>query len=340
LYEQLERLLSDIPGVESVGFAANLPLKQAFNPSPVLVTGREPPTGLVNGKEPPLEAQTGTQMVNPGYFRALHVKLVSGRFFEERDNFDAPEVAIVNEAFVRRFFPNEDPIGKEVSVWFAKTKIVGVTADFKMNALDQKTLPVIFWCSRQVQSPNAWIMLRAKADPSKVAPIVQQKIQGFDADLPVQEMQSMTGVIDDSLWLKRVSATLIGLVAALSIVLAGTGIYSVMSYSVSRRTKELGIRIAFGADQRAVLRLILGETCRLGALGSVLGCAAAFVAARLATHTVYLSPSLASSQSQDALHPAAFIVSSLFLFCVAVGASYAPARRALRVDPLVALHQQ
>jgi predicted permease len=340
LYEQLERLLSDIPGVESVGFAANLPLKQAFNPSPVLVTGREPPTGLVNGKEPPLEAQTGTHMVNPDYFRALRVKLVSGRFFEERDNFDAPKVAIVNEAFVRRFFPNEDPIGKEVTVWFAKTKIIGVTSDFKMNALDQKTLPEIFWCSRQVQSPNAWIMLRAKADPSMVAPVVQQKIQAFDADLPVQEMQPMTEVVADSLWLKRLSATLIGLVAMLAILLAGAGIYSVMSYSVSQRRKEVGIRIAFGADRRDVLGLIMGETCRLAVLGSVLGCAAAFIVGRLATQTVYLSPWLASSVSHESLSPAAFLVSSLFLFGVAICASYAPARRALRVDPMVALQHE
>jgi predicted permease len=340
LYEQLERLLSDIPGVESVGFAANLPLKQAFNPSPVLVTGREPPTGLVNGKEPPLEAQTGTHMVNPDYFRALRVKLVSGRFFEERDNFDAPKVAIVNEAFVRRFFPNEDPIGKEVTVWFAKTKIIGVTSDFKMNALDQKTLPEIFWCSRQVQSPNAWIMLRAKADPSMVAPVVQQKIQAFDADLPVQEMQPMTEVVADSLWLKRLSATLIGLVAMLAILLAGAGIYSIMSYSVSQRGKEVGIRIAFGADRRDVLGLIMGETCRLAVLGSVLGCAAAFIVGRLATQTVYLSPWLASSVSRESLSPAAFLVSSLFLFGVAICASYAPARRALRVDPMVALQHE
>jgi predicted permease len=340
LYEQLERLLSDIPGVESVGFAANLPLKQTFNASPVLVTGREPPTGLVNGKEPLLEASTGTQMVNPDYFRALRVKLVSGRFFEERDNFDAPEVAIVNEAFVRRFFPDQDPIGKEVTVWFAKTKIIGVTSDFKMSALDQKTLPEIFWCSRQVQSPNAWIMLRAKADPYMVASIVQQKIQAFDADLPVQEMQSMTEVISESLWLKRLSAILIGLVAMLAILLAGAGIYSVMSYSVSQRRKEVGIRIAFGADRRDVLRLIMGETCRLAVLGSVLGCAAAFIAGRLATQTLYLSPWLASSASHESLSPAAFLLSSLFLFGIEMCASLEPARRALSVDPIVALQHE
>src|ERR1700730_9325834 len=340
LYEQLERLLSNIPGVESIGFAATLPLKQAFNPSPVLVTGREPPTGLINGKEPPLEAQTGTQMVNPDYFRALRVKLVSGRFFEERDNFDAPEVAIVNEAFVRRFFPNEDPVGKEVTVWFAKTKIIGVTSDFKMSALDQKTLPEIFWCSRQVQSPNAWIMLRAKADPSLVAPLVQKKIQAFDADLPVQEMQSMTEVIADSLWLKRLSAILIGLVAMLAILLAGAGIYSVMCYSVSQRRKEVGIRIAFGADRHDVLGLIIGETCRLALLGSVLGCAAAFVVGRLATQTVYLSPWLASSVSHESLSRVAFLLSYLFLFGIAMCASLAPARRALSVDPIVALQHE
>jgi predicted permease len=337
LYEQLERLLSDVPGVESVGFAGGLPLRQGFNPSPVVITGQEPPPELAKGKDVPLEASTATQMVNPLYFHALRVKLVGGRFFEERDNEDAPKVAIVNEAFVRRFFPNEDPLGKEVTVWFAKTKIIGVAADFKMNALDQKTLPAIFWCLRQVASPNAWIMLRAKSNPSALTAILRKKIQDFDSDLPVQEMESMTAVMADSLWLKRLSATLIGLVAVLAIVLAGTGIYSVMSYSVNQRKKEVGIRIAFGADRRDVLGLIIGETCRFATLGSVVGCAVALVAGQLAVHTVYLSPEQASSQVQDSLSPAAFLLSSLFLFCVAISASYVPARRALKVDPMAAL---
>jgi ABC-type antimicrobial peptide transport system permease subunit len=173
-----------------------------------------------------------------------------------------------------------------------------------------------------------------------VAPIVQQKIQAFDADLPVQEMQSMTEVIADSLWLKRLSAILIGLVAMLAIVLAGAGIYGVMCYSVSQRRKEVGIRIAFGADRRDVLGLIMGETCRLALLGSVLGCAAAFVVGRLATHTVYLSPGLASSQFQDSLNPAAFLLSSLFLFAIAMCAGLQPARRALSVDPILALQHE
>jgi len=126
----------------------------------------------------------------------------------------------------------------------------------------------------------------------------------------------------------------------LAIVLAGAGIYSVMSYSVSQRRKEVGIRIAFGADRRDVLGLIMGETCRLAVLGSVLGCAAAFIAGRLATQTVYLSPWLASSVSRESLSPAAFLVSSLFLFGIAISASYVPARRALCADPMVALQHE
>jgi putative ABC transport system permease protein len=146
-------------------------------------------------------------------------------------------------------------------------------------------------------------------------------------------MQSMTDVIADSLWLKRLSATLIGLVALLAIALAGAGIYSVMSYSVGQRRKELGIRIAFGAGRRDVLGLVMAI------LGSVLGCAA-FLAGRLAAHTVYLSPEQASSLSQERLSPAAFLVSALFLFGLAICASYAPARRASRVDPMVALQHE
>jgi hypothetical protein len=164
-------------------------------------------------------------------------------------------------------FPSEDPIGKEVRVWFAKTTIVGVVADFKTNALDQKTLPEIFWSIRQWPPPNAWIMVRAKSDSSILAGTVRRKIQDFDSDLPVQEVRSMDDVIADSLWIERLSATLIGLVAVLAILLTGAGIYSVMSYSVSRRTKEVGIRIAFGANRRDVFRLIMAETFQLAILG-------------------------------------------------------------------------
>jgi predicted permease len=340
LYEQLERVLSEVPGVDSVAFTKGLPLTEYFNPSPVEIEGREPPPrGPAEAKRWSGESQiqTGIQTVNPPYFRTLRVRLTSGRFFEERDSALAPKVAVVNEAFARTFFPNEDPIGRKVTVWYGKTAIIGVVSDFNLNGLDRKTLPEIFWSIRQLPSPSVWIMARAKSQSSALAAIVRQKIQDLDSELPIQEMQPMSDLIDASLSLQRLSATLIGLVAVLAVVLAGAGIYSVMSYSVSQRRKEVGIRIAFGANQRDVLGLIVGETCRLAIIGLAVGCAVALVAGHLATHTVYISPEQASSLAQDSLSPAAFVFSSIFLFGIALSASYAPARRALRVDPVLAL---
>lgn len=342
LYEQLEEFLNATPGVESVAFTAGLPFARKFNPWPVQIDGREPPPrqDQRTGGDYDIHGQTDIQSVNPQFFHALRVKLVRGRLFAEHDGPDAPKVTVVNEAFVRTFFPTEDPIGKQVTVWFAKTQIIGVVSDFKLYGLDQKTLPEIFWSIRQMPSTNAWIMARAKADYSVLAANMRQAIRDFDSGLPVLEMQSMSDVVSDSLWLKRLSAALIGLIAVLAVVLAAAGIYSVISYSVSRRRKEVGIRIAFGANRRNVFGLIMGETCRLAILGCILGCAAALVVGYLATHIVYLSPGLASSQSQDSLRPGAFVVSSLFLFTVAICASLAPAHRAVRVDPMVALQHE
>jgi putative ABC transport system permease protein len=183
--------------------------------------------------------------------------------------------------------------------------------------------------------------VRTKSSGFQLASALRQKIQDFDSDLPVQNLQSMTEVIADSLWLQRISALLIGLVVALAITLAATGIYSVMSYSVNQRTREVGIRVALGADSRQVLGLIMGETCRLALLGSVMGCTAAYFVGRVAMNQVYLSPGLASSQiPAGPLSAAVFLVSSVFLFGVALSASYLPARHALRVDPISALRHE
>jgi predicted permease len=340
LYEHLEQVLSAVPGVESVALTARMPLRQEFNPSGVHIEGREPPPTRTSGEAGSL-GNTGTEVVNPGFFRTLGLRLVHGRFLEERDNADAPMAAVINETFARTFFPNEDPVGKRVTVWFATTTIVGVVGDFKLNSLDRRPYPEIFWSLRQIQWANVWIMARTKSDPLPLSASLRQSIQNFDADLPVLDMQTMTQVVSDSLWLKRISAVLIGVVAVLAIVLAATGIYSVMSYSVSQRTREVGIRVALGANRRDVLGLVLGETCRLALLGSALGCAAAYVVGRVAMSQVYLAPSVASSQIQTSSpSPAAFVLSSLFLFGVAVCASCAPARRALRVDPMVALRHE
>ena len=352
LYQQLEQRLRTVPGVESVAFTGKLPLRHEFNPWSMRIEGRElppPEPGKANGGAETTPGFGGhgdisDQRVNPQYFQTLRLKLRSGRFLEERDNAAAPMVAVVNETFVRTFFPHEDPLGRQVTVdytnWLPRMNIVGVVGDFKLNALDRKPYPEMFWSLRQVPSRNVWVMVRTKSDPVQLSAAIRQEIRNFDSDLPVLQVRSMSDVIADSLWRNRISSLIIALLAALAITLAGTGIYSVMSYSMSQRTKEMGIRIALGASRRDVFGLIMGETCRLTLLGSVAGCAAAYVLGRLATSQLYLAPALVSSQSQpQSLNPGAFVISSLFLSCVAIAASYAPARRALRVDPIVALQQ-
>jgi putative ABC transport system permease protein len=310
----------------------------------VVVEGHEPAPPRPGSDNPVAsgsQGDSGIQYVNPRYFETLKLNLLSGRFLEERDTAGLPLAAVINETFARTFFPNENPLGKHFTVWFAKPTIVGVVADFKLNSIDRTPLPEIFWPVRQVPSRNVWIMARTNANPLLFSAALRQRIHDLDPDLPVQDMHSMGEVISESLWLQRVSAILIGVVAALAIVLATTGIYSVMAYSVSRRTKEVGIRVALGATRRDVLGLVIGETSRLAMIGAVAGCAAAYVAGRLATSQVYLSPGLAASQIQTAsLNPAVFILSSLFLFGVALCASFVPARRALRVDPMLALRHE
>jgi putative ABC transport system permease protein len=341
LYEQLERIIAAVPGVDSVAMSALLPLRHEVNPSPVVIPGRDGREPTPAGRsESAAERQTGIERVNPQYFSALRLKLVSGRLLEERDGPGAPMVAVVNEAFVKAFFPGENPIGKQVSVWYGKPVIVGVVGDFKLNGLDRNALPEMFWSLRQDPWSEVWVMARTKSDPALISNAIPKSIQNFDPDLPLREMNSMAEVISESLWLRRIAAVLIGLVAALAIVLAGTGIYSVVSYSVSQRTKEVGIRVALGATRSDVLRLILGETWRLALVGCMVGCFAAFVAGRLATHQSYIAPSVASSLAPEKMNPLAFVFSSMFLCGLAVAASLVPARRALRVDPMQALRHQ
>jgi hypothetical protein len=249
-------------------------------------------------------------------------------------------VAVVNQAFVQKFLSDENPIGKRAKVWYGDAIIVGVIADIRFNGLDRIPFPEIFWSLRQSQVPNVWIMARSTLDPSLVVEAVREKIRSVDPDLPVIEMHPMREVVADSLWRRRLTADLLAVVASLAILLAAAGIYAVMSYSVNQRRKEIGIRMAFGANRSDVFSLVMRETCALAILGSMLGFTAALFAGRMATSMVYLSPGLASTQSRDPLNLWTFIASSLFLFAVAIFASYAPARRALRVDPSTVLQHE
>jgi predicted permease len=340
MYERLEQRLTTVPGVESVGLTAKLPLHHDFDPWAVSVVGRPSEPVIAKPGEvyaPPTggfakHGETSIQRVNPAFLKTLGAKLVRGRFLEEQDTADHPLVAVVNETFARQIFPNDDPVGKQVIIdhtsSFPRLTIVGVVRDFKMNALDRKPLGEMFWSIRQSPPDSIWVVARTRTTPAAVSAALRKEIHDFDADLPIVSVESMETVIEDSLWRTRVAALLLGLLASIAVALAVTGIYSVMSYSVSQRTKELGIRIAFGARQRDISSLVLGETLRLAGIGTLLGCASALVAGR------FISQQLYGVEGSD---PATYLVASVVLVAVALAASYAPALRAVKVDPMVTL---
>ena len=340
LYERLEQRLAAVPGVESVGLTAKLPLRHDFDPWAVSVVGRPPEPIVPKQGEvyaPPTagfakHGETSIQRVSPAFFRTLGAGLIRGRFLGEQDRADLPLVAVINETFARQLFPNDDPVGKQVIIdhtsSFPQLTIVGIVRDFKMNALDRRPLAEMFWSIRQSPPDSIWVVARTNTAPSLVSLALRKEIHDVDADLPVVAVESMETVIADSLWRTRVAALLLGLLASISVALAVTGIYSVMSYSVSQRTKELGIRIAFGAGQRDISSLVLGETFRLAAIGTAFGCAGALTVGRLVSQQLY---------GVTGSDPATYLLTSLLLIVIAVGASYAPARRALRVDPMVTL---
>lgn len=342
LYEKLEQRLAAVSGVESVGLTAKLPLRHEFDPWAVSVVGRAPEPLVPKQGEvyaPPTagfakHGETSIQRVSPSFFQTLGATLVKGRFLTEQDTASAALVTVVNETFANQIFPNSDPVGKEVIVdhtsWFPKLVIVGVIRDFKMNALDRKPRGEMFWSLRQVPSESVWVLARTATTQSVTAIFLRQAINEVDRDLAIGTVETMQSVMEDSVWRTRVAALLLGLLASIALALAVTGIYSVMSYSVSQRTKELGIRIAFGAGHRNISSLVLGETLWLATIGTVIGCAGAFIAGRLVSQQLY---------GVSGSDPVTYIVTAALLIVIGLAASYAPARRALRVDPLEVLQR-
>jgi predicted permease len=343
LYEQLERRIATLPGVASAAVVGKLPMKHLPNPWGVSVEGRGAPAPNQDEGRGTASRKTGLyihgsasdQRVSPAYFRTLGFKLVRGRLLDERDTAEAPMVAVVNETFARKFFPDEDPVGKRVTVdytsWFPQMTIVGVVADMKLNSLDRQPFAEMFWPMAQAPSRDVWLAARTNADPLALASAVQREIHAIDRDLPILELSSMEGVIADSLWRPRFAAILIGLFAGVALALAAVGIYGVMSYQVGLRTREIGLRMALGADRRRIFSLIIGRGIKLALAGAIIGAAVSLALGRLVSSQLY---------GVSAYDPLTLAGVSSFLIVVAALACYLPARRALRVDPMVALRAE
>jgi predicted permease len=340
LFTQLVTRATGVPGVQTAAAMANLPLRHGPNPWAISVEGRSwegsrASSSAVSGTKLPYHGSVSTQRVTPGYFAALGIPLVRGRLFDEHDRPDAPMVAVINETTARRYFPNEDPIGKRITVdmtsYFPKMTIVGIVGDSRLNALDREIYPQVFWPMAFLPGSNAWLVVRTSAEPTAVAAAVREAIQSVDADLGITEVAPMSGVVQESLWRQRLAALLIGLLAILAALIALGGLYSVISYSVARRTRELGIRIAVGATARHVALTVLFYGLRLVGTGILMmGCTATLVLNRILAGQV---PNLADS-------PWTLPIISFGFALLTVVACLVPVRKAISVNPLTVLRAE
>ncbi len=325
-YRELGERLEAMPGVTTAGMVSVLPLSGNNQGMGLLIEGR-PVSGP---SDVPILFY---RIVNPKYFQAMQIHLRKGRLFDERDAQGAPRVLIVNETMARRYWPNEDPIGKRVGTgapndWMP---VVGVVGDVRHTSLAQEPDAEIFLPYAQNPQPGMSLAVRTFSDPLRFAPSLRRAVMELDRDQPVPRVVSMEQTLSDSFATERFSTVLLGIFAGAALMLATIGIYGVISFSVTRRTSEIGVRMALGARSLDVLRMVVGQGALLALIGVGIGLAAALALTRVIGSLLY---------GINATDPFVFLGVSLLLTLVAALASYLPARRAARVDPMVALRYE
>jgi putative ABC transport system permease protein len=322
--------LNSIPNVQAA-LVSELPMSGDYLTHNFVIEGRPQ---VPAGSEP--EVQTRT--VAGDYFRVMGIPLLAGRNFGPQDRTGSLHVAVVNRAFVAQYFPGQDPVGARVQ-WARSDppdwmNIVGVVGDIKHFGPGEPEEPAVYdLYSQTAQQWKRWMYptIRGAASPGILLGQVKQRLWAIDNQLPVTQVFAMNEVVAASLDHQRFNLTLLGIFAGVALALAVVGIYGVMSYAITRRTNEIGVRVALGAQQRDVLWLILGQGLRLALIGGSLGIAASLALTRYMSHLLYgVSP-------RD---PQTFAGIAFALLAVALLACYVPARRAMRVDPIVALRYE
>ena len=329
-YAALTERLGSLPGVEAAGATISLPLGGSnLSVWRGLIPEGRPAT-------PEASENAAYAVVTPGYFRALRIPVRAGRAFDERDDAQARKVVIINETLARRVFGGEDPVGRHITIWRDEEfprQIVGVVGDTRPQSLDAGDAPQMYVPHRQ---DAGWgglsLVVRARGgDPSALTPAVREEVRALDRQLPVYDVKTMGKVLADSTAYRRVTMFLMTGFAAAALLLAGVGLYGVLSYTVTQRTHEIGIRMALGAQAGDVLRLVVRHGMLLTLLGLGLGLAGALVLTRLMAGLLY---------GVSATDPSVFAAVSLLLAGVALVSCLVPARRATKVDPMVALRYE
>jgi predicted permease len=277
---------------------------------------------------------TGFNVVGPNYFKTMETPLLRGRDFTDADRKGAPEVAVVNETLAGRLWPGEDGLGKRISVSGPEgpfLQVVGVARDGKYRSLGETPHPYIYQPLLQSYDPRMTLVVRTKGEPQSVAAVVREQIHALDANLPIADVKTLRDQLDLSLFPSRVAAWTLGAFGVLALLRAAIGIYGVVSYSVAQRTREIGVRMALGAREKDVLRMVLGEGFLVIAIGLALGLLLAVAATQVIAGFLY---------GVGATDPITFVTVPLLLGMIALLASYIPARRATKVDPLAALRYE
>jgi predicted permease len=323
-YRQLVERVRALPGIQSATLARRLPLTLSnIGFTSVSIDGYAP----AQGEDMRLNYET----VGPQYFQTMRIPMERGRDFDERDRENAHRVVTINETMARRYWPKGDALGKRLKLTDDWLEVVGVAKDVKNRSLSESPRPLLYLPLLQDYRSNMILVARTSMNPEQAFHGVQSVVSSLDTGMPMFDVKTFEQHIGLSLFLQRMAATLLSIFGLLALSLAALGLYGVMAYSVSQRTRELGIRISVGAKQQDVLRLILGQTLILAVIGIAGGLVTAVAVTRFAADLLYgISPA----------DPATFALISALLLGVALVAGYFPARRATRIDPMIALRAE